>query len=145
MTITRTGHACRECGKPLTDRISKLFGVGPDCRRTMTDTQLQAAMRQTRAEADPGYIPPDRPASLRARRNNAQARATVARAQEPAKATCVHGGKPGACPMCRRDNDPWRAAERIIAEIQQERCAARDAAWRAWQAAHAEQLTLEST
>ena len=171
MTITRAGHSCRECGKPLTDRISRLFGYGPDCRRQMTDAQLTAAMRQTAAEAAPGYIPPDRPASPQARHNTAQARhaATPPRAPSPrdeppadihaemaaadaaddtrmAPAVCArHGGLVGACPQCRHEADPTRAAKRIIAEIKAERRAASDAAYLAYQAAHVEQLTLDAS
>lgn len=126
---------CRECGRPLHDRISKLFRVGSDCRKGMTNEQLRAAMAQTRAEAAPGYIPPTRPASPRAQRTNAVARAVIEQAQQPARATCVHGGMPGACPDCRYEADPANAAARIIREIQTERRTARDAAYRTHQAA----------
>lgn len=136
---------CRECGRPLTDATSRAFRIGPECRKGMTPGQLRASLQVAKEEAAPGYIPPDRPASPEGRHNNAQARAVIETASTPQRATCDHGGMPGACPTCRYEADPRNAAARIIREIQQERIAARDAAWRAWHAAHAEQLTLESS
>lgn len=133
---------CRECDRPIHDRISKLFRVGSDCRKRMTPAQLRAAMEQTRNENDPAFIPPERPASPRAQRTNAVARATIALAQEPARAMCVHDGIRGACPGCRYEADPRNAAARIIREVQGERRAAREHAYRTWQAGQSEQLTL---
>jgi uncharacterized protein DUF6011 len=143
--ITRTGHTCRLCGRPLTDATSRAFRIGPECRRDMTPDQLRASLQVAKEEAAPGYIPPDRPASPQARHNNAQARAVVETASTPQRATCVHGGMPGACPTCRYEADPNNAAARIIREIQGERIAARDAAWRAWHAAHTVQPAEEAS
>lgn len=134
---------CRRCGADLRDRFSRMLGYGPECRKTMTDAQLRAAM----ARNTPGHIPAERPrpASSQARHNHAE----VARATAPVVAdkTCPHEDRPASCALCRRDNDPWRAAERIIALIQRQRTAERDAAYEAWKTAHApepEQLALEA-
>jgi hypothetical protein len=130
---------CRRCGTDLRDRFSRMLGYGPECRKTMTDAQIRAAMvRNT-----PGHIPAARPASATARRNHAE----IARVTAPVVADkqCTHGDRPASCALCRRDNDPWRCAERIIALIQRQRRAERDAAYEAWKAAHApqpEQLTI---
>lgn len=127
--------SCRMCKRPLRDRTSRLFGVGPDCRRGMTDAQLRDALALTKAEADPAYIPPERPPSPQARHNNATARAVIERAVRPETATCHHDGIPGRCPQCRAEADPWRAARRIIGEIKAARLAVRDAAYEARHAA----------
>jgi hypothetical protein len=95
----------------------------------MTPAQLREALARAAAEADPGYIPPERPPSVLARINNAAARAAAA---PPAPARLCgggHGGVEGACPQCRREADPAQAAARIIAEIQAERAAERDRRW----------------
>lgn len=134
--------SCRECGRPLSDATSRAFRIGPECRRGLSPEQLHAALRQAVAEADPGYIPPQRPASVRARRTSATARAIVAEASAPARVTCDHGGLPGRCPMCRREADPEQAADRIIAEVQADRRDARAAAYR--RARGADQLALVS-
>jgi hypothetical protein len=79
----------------------------------MSAEQLADALRRNQ----PGYVPKDAPArpSPTARRNHAEiARVT---APTPAAKRCTHEGVPGSCPLCRRDNDPSRAAERIIAVI----------------------------
>ena len=137
MTMSRTGtHRCRVCGRQLTDATSRAFGIGPECRRGMTAEQLRAALLDRARQDDPFRIPGDRPPSPVARRNNAIARAIIAQARAPESARCHHGGTPGACPECRREADPTRAAERIIREIRAERRAARDAAYRARLAQH---------
>jgi hypothetical protein len=133
---------CRDCGKDLTDPLSRRYGIGPDCRSTMTPQQLADALRRNQ----PGYIPKARPASLEARRNHAE----VARATEsPTTAKrCVHEAIPASCALCRRDNDPYKAAERIIALVKAQREAERAAAYAAWKAAHApqpEQLAIGAT
>lgn len=112
--------------------MSRLFGIGPECRKGMTTARLSAAAAQVRAKADPAYIPPQRPPSPQARRTNALARATIERARNPATATCHHDGTPGRCPQCRAENDPWQAAKRVIRLIRADRQAARDAAYEAY-------------
>lgn len=135
MTAVLSTH-CRECGKDLTDPLSRRYGIGPDCRAAMTAGQLADAIRRNQ----PGYIPRDEPPSPQALANNARALA------QADVATCKpHGGVLGQCAQCRRDNDPAHAADRIIALIQAQREAARDAAYEAWQAAHQpqpDQLTI---
>lgn len=133
---------CRRCNAELTDRFSRTLGYGPECRKSMTPDQLADAIRANQ----PGYVPraqPPRPASATARRNHAE----IERVTAPVVAAkrCVHDGIPGACPLCRRDNDPWRAAERIIALIKAEREEQRARAHAEWLAANQpepEQLTI---
>lgn len=101
---------CRRCHAELTDRFSRKLGYGPECRKDMTPDQLVAAIRDNQ----PGVVPAAtlRPASATARRNHAEiARVT---APDPAAKLCPHDDRPASCALCRRDNDPWRAAERII-------------------------------
>jgi hypothetical protein len=133
---------CRICGKDLRDPLSRRYGIGPDCRKTMTAAELADALRRNQ----PGHIPAARPPSAQALANNADARRAT---EEPEVALCApHGGVRGSCALCRRDNDPNRAAERIIALIQVRREAERDARYAAWKAAHQpepEQLTIGAT
>jgi hypothetical protein len=133
---------CSECHAGLTDPLSRRYGIGPDCRKTMTPAELADALRRNQ----PGYIPAARPASLEARRNHAEvARVT---APTPKAKRCVHEAIPASCALCRRDNDPYRAAERIIALVKAQREAEREAAYAAWKAAHAprpEQLAIGAT
>lgn len=118
---------CRDCGRDLTDAMSRRIGIGPDCRKGMTGQQIRDAIALTAEMAKPGYIPPDRGASFEAKLTNAEARATVEAAQ--ARAVCTrHGGLLGACAMCRQEEDPAFGVQRLIAEIRAERRAARDAA-----------------
>jgi len=130
VTITRIqDNRCRLCDRPLTDPASRVFRIGSECRKGMTPAQLRAAIKQAAEEADPGYIPPARPATGEALATNADARTVAEQASAPARNACVHGGMRGACPMCRREEDPTRAAERIITKILAERMTARQAAW----------------
>jgi hypothetical protein len=46
---------------------------------------------------------------------NADARHTIEQAH--ATRRCEHDGIPGNCPLCRREADPARAAQRIVALI----------------------------
>lgn len=105
---------CSRCGAELRDRTSRLIGIGPECRKTMTTAQLRAAM----ARNTPGHIPTaaPRPASATARRNHTELQRVTA--PTPQTKRCVHEDDPRSCALCRRDNDPWRAAERIITERQ---------------------------
>ena len=121
---------CRRCGAELTDPFSRKVGYGPECRKDMTPDQLVAAIRANQ----PGHIPAARSATATARVTNAQARDTVENAAHGPR--CVHDGIPGSCALCRRDNNPAGTADRIIALIQRQRTAARDAAYEAWKAAH---------
>lgn len=133
---------CRVCGRTLTDRTSRMFRIGPECRTGLSDAQLAAALRAAKAEAAPGYIPQARPPSAEAISNNADAR-TKAAAPAPDRTCQRHGGIEGACPLCRRENDPNQAAARIIHDVQRERALMRDAAYERWLAARpAEQLEL---
>jgi hypothetical protein len=112
MTLTRLqSRTCRECGRDLTDGLSLRYRTGPDCRKTMTGEQLRAAMDLTKAENVPGYIPPDRPASVTARQNHAAVQA----AAEPPPTCAAHGGILGQCPLCRHEQT--NPAARIIREI----------------------------
>jgi len=133
---------CRVCGRPLTDRTSRMFHIGPECRSRLSDAQLAASLRAAKQEAAPGYIPPTRPPSAEARVNNADARAKAA-APDPDRVCHRHGGIEGACPQCRREADPNQAAARIIYDVQRERALLRDAAYERWLAARpAVQLEL---
>lgn len=110
MTAVISTH-CRGCHRELRDRFSRMLGYGPECRKGMTDAQLRAAV----ARNDPAYTPPAavRPASAQARRNQAEVQRITA--PEPAAKLCAaHSCPPASCALCRRDNDPWRTAERII-------------------------------
>jgi hypothetical protein len=121
---------CRDCGRPLTDGVSRRFGIGPDCRSGMSGEELRTAAALVKEMAQPGYIPPAKPVSMEARWTNADARATVEAAA--ARNVCErHGGLAGACPLCRQEEDPAYGVARVIAEIQAERLAARDAAYTA--------------
>jgi hypothetical protein len=134
MSINRLmSRTCRECGRELTDAVSRRFRTGPDCRKGMTGEQLRAAADLTKEEAKPGYIPPTRQLTIDARMTNAAARRTVQQATTPE--VCEHGSLPGRCPMCRRPNDTAHAAAmlaesvaRVIARVRAERRAARDGA-----------------
>ncbi|MGH3376012.1 MAG: DUF6011 domain-containing protein [Actinoallomurus sp.] len=105
---------CHRCGAELRDRTSRVFGIGPECRKTMTDTQLRAAMNRN----TPGHTPPAvvRPASPQARHNHAELERVTA--PVVAEKRCTHDGIPAQCPLCRREADPWRCAQRIIATVQ---------------------------
>lgn len=132
---------CRRCGAKLTDRFSRTLGYGPECRKAMTPDQLADAVRANQ----PGYIPRAAPPTAHARVTNAAARQTTEQAR--AEPRCTHDGIPGNCPSCRREADPTRAAQRIIALIQRqpmpERLAAqRAAAIRRYRAEAAHQLTI---
>lgn len=117
--------SCRECGKALTDSLSRRYGIGPDCRKAMSPAELTDALRRNQ----PGYAPKAKPASGTARANHA---AVTAAADVP---TCEpHGGVLGRCPQCKHEADPTRAAERIIAPTIARRTAAAEAAYEAWKA-----------
>jgi len=115
VTLTwNQSRTCRECGRDLTDPVSLRYRIGPDCRQGMTPEQLLAALKLTKAEADPGYIPPTRPPSAQARHNHAAVQAVVQQADAPP--TCqAHGGILGQCPLCRHEQA--NPAARIIREI----------------------------
>lgn len=127
------------CSVELTDKFSRRVGYGSEHWKLLTPQQQEDAIRANQ----PGYVPKARSASAEARRNHAEvARVT---APVPAEKLCPHEDRPASCALCRRDNDPWRAAERIIAVVQRQRTAERDAAYEAWKATHQpepEQLTI---
>jgi hypothetical protein len=125
---------CRRCHTELTDQFSRRLGYGPCCRKGMSTEELADALRANQ----PGYIPKARPASTTARRNHAEVERVTAPA--PAEKLCEHENRPAACPLCRRNNDPARCAERVIAlrqrmpraeRLEAERAAAR----RMWRSA----------
>lgn len=125
MTLTLTqSRACRECGRDLTDPMSLRYRVGPDCRREMTGEQLAAALKLTRAESEPGYIPPDRRPTVDALLTNRAARAVVAQAAEPIVCD-AHGGLLGQCPLCTYE--AAHPAARIIRLVKADGLAARRA------------------
>lgn len=105
---------CRFCRQPLTDADSLRYRLGPDCRDGMTDEQLHAYAEQTKAERQPGYIPPQKPPSIDAQLNHREVQAIIQQAATPD--ICPdHGGIADRCAACR-----WEAehpADRIIAEI----------------------------
>ncbi|WP_347732755.1 DUF6011 domain-containing protein [Streptomyces sp. CAU 1734] len=43
--------ACCECGRPLTDTRSKVIGIGPDCRRGMSENTLAQLLTPAIASA----------------------------------------------------------------------------------------------
>ena len=111
MTAVISTHCRRPgCGRELTDRFSRMLGYGPECRKTMTDAELRAAIDRN----TPGHTPPAavRPASPQARRNHLEV--TRVTAPTPAAKRCAHDGIPATCPLCRHEADPWRCAQRII-------------------------------
>lgn len=120
MAIVRK-RTCRVCGRELKDKASLLiWRVGSECRKGMSEAELAEAMRLTREESQPGYIPPAKPASAAAALTNAEARAVVEAAE--ARETCArHGGLPGECAQCRAEEDPAWGVQRIIKAIQEER------------------------
>lgn len=121
---------CRLCGTPVATLEARRRRVGSECWSRLTPEQKERALALAAREADPHYVPPARRPSAVALANRAAVRAAV---QAPApEAVCArHGGVVGRCPQCRREADPTQAAARIIWEIQQERAAAREAAWQA--------------
>jgi hypothetical protein len=144
MTAVISIH-CRKCGTPLRDRFSRTLGYGPECRKDMTAGQIADAVRANQ----PGYVPTATPpVSLEARRNHAEIQRVTAPA--PAAKRCVHEDTPATCALCRRDNDPKRITDRIIALVQRipmdQRLAAQKAAairrYNRDTAAQAEQLTI---
>jgi len=103
MTITwNQARTCRECGRDLTDPVSLRYRTGPDCRQGMTGEQLRAAMELTRAERQPGYVPPAKAPTLTAVATNRQARAVVEQATAP-DVCADHGGLVGRCAGCRHE------------------------------------------
>jgi hypothetical protein len=145
MTIVRS-TSCSECGKELTDPLSRRYSIGPDCRADMTPEQLADALRRNQ----PGYVPKAKPASAKARRTNAAARQAAEPPKEADLCGCGSGAIAGRCPPCNRaERDPMGVladgVARIIDRIRVERTAERDARYEAWQAAHQpepEQLTI---
>lgn len=123
MTLTQS-RTCRECGRELTDRVSRMYRVGPDCRREMSGEQLAAALKQTKAEAQPGYIPPARKPSIDAQLTNRAARAVAAQAEAPIVCD-AHGGVLGQCPLCIAEAKA--PAARIIRLVKADGLAARRA------------------
>ncbi len=114
MAINRLDQTrCRDCGQPLTDRTSRLFRLGPDCRTGRTDQELADALRLTMEESQPGYIPPQRPPTAQARANHAAVAAIVDQATAPT--LCVHDGIVGKCPDCVYEAK--YPAARIVREI----------------------------
>lgn len=134
---------CSICGKDLTDRMSRRYGIGPDCRAQMTAAELADAIRANQ----PGFVPRARPTSVQARINRSEALATVG---EVVGCGCGSGALAGRCPECRAEQtDPMgvlaKRVQRVIERIRAQREAVRDARYEAWLAAHPpepEQLTL---
>lgn len=123
---------CSRCGADLRDRTSRMFGIGPECRKAMTDADLREAM----ARNTPGHIPAERPTSGRAHAVNAAARQAAQPVTDRELCSCGSGAVKGRCPPCRVPVNP--AAElaasvaSTIARIRAERTAARDAQYEAW-------------
>ncbi|WP_410050156.1 DUF6011 domain-containing protein [Actinomadura sp. CNU-125] len=114
MTIRTVDPNCRECGRPLTDDLARRRRVGPDCWARMTPAEQQHALELAAAERDPFHIPAPRPATLQARVNNHNARATTT---PDAVQLCHHEAQIGRCGDCRREADPWRAVELIVRHV----------------------------
>lgn len=135
---------CRKCETALDGRFARMLGYCGPCRDTLTDTELRAAM----AGADP--TPPAATTRPAARPTPAPAlQPTAAPRGEPDDVPLCqpHGGILGRCALCRRDADPWRAAERIITLTQrmpmnQRIAAQRAAAERRYRPATTHQLTI---
>lgn len=130
---------CSNCGANLRDRTSRMFSLGPECRKTMSDDELRAAL----ARNTPDHIPTDKPASVRARVTNAHARQAARPVITADLCECGSGAIAGRCPPCMRETrDPMGVlAERVaqtIEEIRAERTAARDAAYHAFTATQEE-------
>lgn len=117
-----TRDRCRTCGRPLTNSTSRRFGIGPCCRSGMSANELADALTRQH----PGHIPPERRPSTTARLNNHHAR-QAARTPGTQETCARHGGIVGVCPNCREENDPLRAAARIVYDIRRERRILRDA------------------
>lgn len=107
---------CRKCETALDGRFARMLGYCGPCRDTLTDAELRAAMDG----ADP--TPPA--ATVRTAARPAPAPApqptTPAPPDEPDDGPLCqpHGGILGRCALCRRDDDPKRITERIVAVIQ---------------------------
>lgn len=105
---------CSRCGADLRDRTSRMFGIGPECRKTMTATQLRVT--------------------------NAAARRTAQPVTDRDLCPCDSGAVKGRCPTCRVPANPSdflaEAVARTIAKIRAQRAAERDAAYEAWNASH---------
>jgi hypothetical protein len=78
----------------------------------MTPEQLVDAIRANQ----PGYIPKGVPPSVEARRNHAEIQRVTS--PVPKAKRCIHEAIPASCALCRRDNDPYRCAERVITLVQ---------------------------
>lgn len=115
MSFRTSDPTCQRCGKPLRDIASRYRLVGPDCWSRMTATEQAQALEYAKTTRDPFAIPADRAPSLQARLNNINARRTI---QHPGEGQlCHHEQIVGRCPDCRREQDPWRATERIMAAV----------------------------
>lgn len=115
MTITyNESRSCRACGRELNDPLSLRYRLGSECRSKMTGEQLRHALELTTAEKQPGYIPPQKPASVDAQLNNRAARTVVEQATAP-EVCAAHGGIVGKCPDCRYE--VLNPAARIIREV----------------------------
>lgn len=114
MSIRVVDPTCVRCGKPLTDPASRAFRIGPECRKGMNAVQLRDAMARAAEADDPFRIPAERAPSVQARINNHNARAV---ARPDGVQLCHHENVVGRCADCRREADPWRAAERIAREV----------------------------
>ncbi|MUN41465.1 DUF6011 domain-containing protein [Actinomadura litoris] len=114
MSIRVVDPTCTECGKPLTDPASRAFRIGPECRKGMTTAQLRDAMARAQEADNPFRIPEERPASIQARVNNHNARAMT---EPDGVQLCHHENVVGRCADCRREADPWRAAEMILRQV----------------------------
>lgn len=117
MSIRTVDPNCRYCHKPLRGSLSKLRRVGPDCWSKLTAAEKAKALDLAEAERDPFRIPAERAPSVQARVNNHNARAA---AQPDGVQLCHHENRAGACPACRRERDPWRAAEMILRAVRAE-------------------------
>jgi hypothetical protein len=134
---------CSVCGKDLTDKLSRRYGIGPDCRAKMTSAELADAIRRNQ----PGFIRRTQPVSVQARINRANALAAVG---EVVECGCGSGAQAGRCPECLAEQrDPMgvlaKRVQRVIERVRIRRAAERDARYEAWLAAHPpepEQLDL---
>lgn len=107
-------RTCRVCGRPISTAEALAYRLGADHRREATPEELEYHRKLTLQESDPFYVPPEQGPSLQARANNRNAQAA---ARGGVQLCARHASPVGACAMCRLENDPKRAADRILREI----------------------------
>ena len=114
MSIRTVDPTCRICRRPLQDDLARRRRIGPDCWARLTPAEQRRALELAAQERDPHHIPAERAPSAQTRINNHNARATITPGTVQ---LCHHDAQIGRCGDCRREADPWRAAELIVRHV----------------------------